>query len=604
MNTAIKPMYGWNEIDWRKLDRQVFKLQKRIFQASTRGDVKLVRRLQKLLISSWSTRALAVRRVTQDNQGKKTAGVDGVKSLTPKQRLDLINKIEIGTKVKPTRRVWIPKPGTEEKRPLGIPTMYDRALQALVKMVLEPEWEAKFEPNSYGFRPGRSCHDAIGAIFDAVRFKNKYVLDADISKCFDRINHDKLLEKLNTFPTLRRQIRAWLKAGVMDGKKLFPTDEGTPQGGVISPLLANIALHGLEELIKGLAPKFDMRRADGTQLSVRDKLKSVSCIRYADDFVVLHEDNEVIKLCKIRIEEWLSDIGLELKPSKTRISHTFNTVEDEQPGFNFLGFHIQQFPVGKYTSGKSPGKGLLGFKTIITPSKEGQKKHYRKIAEVIKRLQGVSQATLISKLNPIIRGWCNYYSHVISQKIFERLRHLVVHRLLKWGMHRHRNKGRKWLRLKYFRTIGNNTWTFATTEENPMILVQHSDIEIKRYVKVKGNASPYNGDWKYWSERWGNNPNKSKSVKVSLKKQKGKCAYCDNYFKDGDILETDHIIPKSKGGTDKYENLQLLHRHCHDKKTANDGSLGTKSSCNSTKPKPPVKTESWFWQDDMLVMTC
>jgi RNA-directed DNA polymerase len=603
MNTVIKPMYGWNEIDWRKLDRQVFKLQKRIFQASTRGDVKLVRRLQKLLISSWSTRALAVRRVTQDNQGKKTAGVDGVKSLTPKQRLDLIDKIEIGAKVKPTRRVWIPKPGTEEKRPLGIPTMYDRALQALVKMVLEPEWEARFEPNSYGFRPGRSCHDAIGAIFLAINKKSKYVLDADISKCFDRINHDKLLSKLNTFPTLRRQIRAWLKAGVMDGKKLFPTNEGTPQGGVISPLLANIALHGLEELIMGLTPEFEMRRTDGFQMGVRDKLKSLSCIRYADDFVVLHEDNEVIKLCKIRIEEWLSDIGLELKPSKTRISHTLNTVEDEPPGFNFLGFHIQQFPVGKYTSSKSR-KGVLGFKTIITPNKEGQKRHYKKIVEVIKKLQGVSQATLISKLNPIIRGWCNYYSHVISQKIFERLWHLVVYRLLKWGIHRHRNKGKKWIRLKYFRTIGNDTWTFATTGENPMILVQHSDIEIKRYVKVKGNASPYNGDWKYWSERWGKNPDKSKSVKVSLKKQKGKCAYCDNYFKDGDILETDHIIPKSKGGTDKYENLQLLHRHCHDKKTANDGSLGTKSDCNSVKPKPPVKTESWFWQDDMLVTTC
>jgi RNA-directed DNA polymerase len=163
---------------------------------------------------------------------QKTAGVDGVKSLTPKQRLALVDKIKLGTKATPTRRVWIPKPGTTEERPLGIPTMNDRALQALVKLVLEPEWEARFEPNSYGFRPGRSCHDAIGAIFIAINKKSKYVLDADISKCFDRIDHTKLLSKLNTFPTLRRQIRAWLKAGVMDGKKLFPTNEGTPQGGV------------------------------------------------------------------------------------------------------------------------------------------------------------------------------------------------------------------------------------------------------------------------------------------------------------------------------------------------------------------------------------
>lgn len=315
MNTASKPMYRWNEVDWRKLERQVFKLQKRIYQASNRGDVKTVHRLQRLLMNSWSAKMIAVRRVTQDNQGKKTAGVDGVKSLTPAQRLALVSKIKLGSKVKPTRRVWIPKPGTEEKRPLGIPTINDRALQALVKLGLEPEWEAKFEPNSYGFRPGRSCHDAIGAIYCAINKKSKYVLDADISKCFDRINHEKLLSKLNTTPTLRRQIRAWLKAGVMDGKELFPTTEGTPQGGVISPLLANIALHGMEESIMGIAPSIDIKRPDGTQLSTRDKLKSISLIRYADDFVVLHEQLEVVNRCKNAIEEWLSDYGLELKPS-------------------------------------------------------------------------------------------------------------------------------------------------------------------------------------------------------------------------------------------------------------------------------------------------
>jgi RNA-directed DNA polymerase len=242
----INAQLNWIMIDWKVVEKRVYKLQKRIYQASSRGDVKAVRRLQKTLIKSWSARVLAVRRVSQDNQGKKTAGVDGVKSLTPKKRLTMVEKLKLGTKVKPTRRVWIPKPGKDEKRPLGIPTMYDRALQALVKQALEPEWEAKFEPNSYGFRPGRSCHDAIEAIFNSIRLKEKYVLDADISKCFDKINHEKLLEKLNTFPTLRKQIRAWLKAGYMDGKELFPSNEGTPQGGVISPLLANIALHGME----------------------------------------------------------------------------------------------------------------------------------------------------------------------------------------------------------------------------------------------------------------------------------------------------------------------------------------------------------------------
>lgn len=591
MNTALKPMYEWKDINWRKLERNLFKLQKRIYQASSRGDVKLVRKLQKLLISSRSARAISVRRVTQDNQGKKTAGVDGVKSLTPKQRLTLINEIKLGSKVKPTRRVWIPKPGTEEKRPLGIPTMFDRALQALVKLALEPEWEARFEPNSYGFRPGRSCHDAIGAIFCAIKQKNKYVLDADISKCFDRINHDVLLKKLNTYPTLRRQIRAWLKAGFMDGKSLFPTDEGTPQGGVISPLLANVALHGLEELIMGLAPKFDMKRHDNTQMSVRDKLKSISLIRYADDFVVVHENLEVIKLCKTEIEKWLSDIGLELKPSKTRLAHTLNKLEDEEPGFNFLGFNVRQLPVGKYNSGRVRGK-ILGFKTIITPSKESQKRHYRKVAEVIDNSRGLDQATLIKKLNPIIRGWCNYFSTVVSQKIFERLWHLVVWKLLKWGRHRHRNKGRGWIRLKYFKTVEGNNWVFVTREgKNPLMLIQHSSTEIKRYVKVKGIASPYDGDWIYWSSRMGVHPEVSTRVATLLKRQKGICAHCDNYFTDGDSIEVDHIVPKSKGGKNKYDNWQLLHRHCHDKKTASDGCLGTKSNCNSVKPKPLVKSK-------------
>ncbi|WP_254034095.1 reverse transcriptase N-terminal domain-containing protein, partial [Planktothrix agardhii] len=197
----------WNEINWRKAERLTFKLQKRIFRASERGDVKAVRKLQKTLINSWSAKCIAVRRVTQDNQGKNTAGVDGVKSLTPKQRMNLVGQLKLTGKVKPIRRVNIPKPGTTETRPLGIPTINDRATQTLVKLALEPEWEALFEPNSYGFRPGRSCHDAIGAIFNSISSKSKYVLDADISKCFDKINHKKLLEKLNTSPTIRRQIR-------------------------------------------------------------------------------------------------------------------------------------------------------------------------------------------------------------------------------------------------------------------------------------------------------------------------------------------------------------------------------------------------------------
>ena len=388
-------MYEWSDIPWRKLEKSVYKLQKRIFKASRRGDVKLVRRLQKLLIKSRAARLIAVRRVTQDNQGRKTAGVDGVKSLTPKQRLALTDKLKLGSKVAPTRRVWIPKPGKEEKRPLGIPTMYDRALQGLVKLVLEPEWEARFEQNSYGFRPGRSCHDAIEQIFIAIRIKPKFVFDADISSCFDCINHEKLIEKLNTYPTLRKQIRAWLKAGVMDGLEFKSTDRGTPQGGTISPLLANIALHGMENVIKNLALQFDMKDYRGRQLGGRDKQKSVNIIRYADDFVIFHEDIKILNRCIEVITRWLKDMGLELKPSKTRITHTLNNYKKEKAGFDFLGFNVRQHKTGKYTCGKNR-RGLLGFKTIITPSKEAIKKHYKKMGEIIDNSRGQSQITLIN----------------------------------------------------------------------------------------------------------------------------------------------------------------------------------------------------------------
>ncbi|WP_365975508.1 reverse transcriptase N-terminal domain-containing protein [Moorena sp. SIO4G3] len=233
---GFAPQSEWNKVNWRKLEMTVFKLQKRIYQASQRGDVRVVRKLQKTLMKSWSAKMIAVRRVTQENKGKRSAGIDGVKSLNSKQRLTLVANLKISKRAKPTRRVWIPKSQGTEKRPLGIPTMYDRALQTLAKQALEPEWEAKFEPNSYGFRPGRSCHDAIEAIFNSICKKPKWVLDADISKCFDKINHDALLTKLNTYPSLRRLIKSWLKAGVMDKETFSTTDEGTPQGGVISPL--------------------------------------------------------------------------------------------------------------------------------------------------------------------------------------------------------------------------------------------------------------------------------------------------------------------------------------------------------------------------------
>jgi RNA-directed DNA polymerase len=589
-------MYKWNEIPWRRLERSVYKLQKRIYRASSRGDVKTVRRLQKLLTKSWAAKCLAVRRVTQDNQGRKTAGVDGVKSLTPKQRLSLVKKLKLSIKVKPTRRVWIPKPGKDEKRPLGIPTMNDRALQGLVKMALEPEWEAKFEPNSYGFRPGRSCHDAIGAIFNAIRYKPKYVLDADIAKCFDKIDHERLLYKLNTYPTLRKQIRAWLKAGVMDGKELFPTSEGTPQGGVISPLLANIALHGMENRIKELAKDIDWRNEKGHLVSISARRRSISLIRYADDFVIIHENLTVVQRCREIISEWLIGMGLEIKPSKTRLIHTLQEYKGEKPGFNFLGFNIRQFKAGKYTSGKNTNGKILGFSTIITPSKESQKIHYAKIREVIDKHKAKPQAALIKNLNSIIRGWCNYFSIGCPTKVFYRMDFQIYWKLRRWAKRRHPNKGEYWIN-KYWQKIGNRNWAFATRSgSNPLTLAEHGSFKSQQHAKVKGEASPYDGNLVYWSTRLGKHPEMPKRTASLLKKQKGKCAYCGLFFKEGDVIEIDHIIPKSKGGKNEYKNWQLLHRHCHDEKTRNDGSLDRKLSHKTIK-----LPENYRWENDMLV---
>ncbi|MEA5537093.1 group II intron reverse transcriptase/maturase [Crocosphaera sp. XPORK-15E] len=591
---------NWNLTNWDAYEKRVYRLQKRIYQASQRGDVRTVRGLQKILVKSWSARMLAVRRVSQDNKGKKTAGVDGVKSLTYKQRFKLVRNLKLGTKASPTRRVWIPKPGKDEERPLGIPTMYDRALQALVKQALEPEWEAKFEPNSYGFRPGRSCHDAIDAIFNAIRYKPKYVLDADIAKCFDRINHQELLNKVNTFPAFRRQIKAWLKSGVIDKDGLFPTNEGTPQGGVISPLLANIALHGIEEIIKDLSVNFDMKRPNGYQLPKRGKRDSISIIRYADDFVILHEDIEAILLCKEVISKWLGNMGLELKPSKTRTAHTLNEYEKESPGFNFLGFNVRQYKVGKYQSGKGSRKELLGFKTLIKPSKEAQVRHYSKLRETVRKHRGKPQVALIKNLNPIIRGWCNYYSAVVSKEVFSKMDSHLFTQLFKWGENQHQNKGRKWIASKYFHRIGDKNWVFSTARKgiNPMRLYYHSETEIKRHTKVKGDASPYDGNLVYWSSRMGKHPEMPMRTAFMLKKQKGKCAHCELFFKEGDVIELDHIIPKSKGGKNEYKNWQLLHRHCHDEKTRKDGSLDRKLSHKTIK-----FPQNYRWENDMLV-TC
>jgi RNA-directed DNA polymerase len=465
MSTPETVVQEWRDIDWATVERDVHGLQRRIYQASLKEDEELVHRLQRLLLSSRAAKTLAVRKVTQDNRGKKTAGVDGVACLEPVERLSLISELSLEARPKPVRRVWIPKPGTDEKRPLGIPTMHDRALQALVKLALEPEWEAKFEPHSYGFRPGRSAHDAVEAVFKGIRQCPKYVLDADIAKCFDRINHDALLDKLQTFPLMRRAIKAWLEAGVLDGDTLFPTEEGTPQGGVISPLLANVALHGMGLAI---AAPFNAHKRIG---SLRAAWKPTT-VRYADDFVVFHRDEGVIWECKAIAQDWLKGMGLELKPSKTQIVHTHKE-RDGKTGFNFLGFTIRQFPVGKYHSGKTSDGELLGFKTIITPQKERVKLHARKLSEVVRGMRNAPQQALIKNLTPIVKGWCDYYRSVCSAKTFHKLDE-VLHRMrMRWATRRHPKKSKRWVVRKYWHYP---EWTFGPKEgKNSCSALQHEN---------------------------------------------------------------------------------------------------------------------------------
>jgi len=567
MSAELEPTYKWKNLPWKKIERGVFKLQKRIYQAEKRGDRKTVHRLQRLLTKSWQVRALAVRRVTQENQGKKTAGVDGIRNLNPAQRLALVADLKRPSKPKPVRRVYIDKPGKAEKRPLGIPVIKDRAHQAVAKMALEPEWEAKFEPNSYGFRPGRCCQDAVEAIFNAIKFVPRYALDADIKGCFDNIDQEKLLDKLNTYPAMRRVIKQWLRAGVMEELELMTTEKGTPQGGVVSPLLANIALHGLEEKITQAFPKKAVVNGK-TEWSYRPKV-----VKYADDFVILHQDLEVIKQCQEIAKQWLAEMGLELKESKTRITHTLNRYEG-QVGFDFLGFNIRQFPVGKTHCRKTgirnwENDGRINFKTIIKPSKQAVKTHYRAIADTIGRYDSKPQAALIMKLNPQIRGWCRYYSTVVSTETFNKLDHLVCQRLLRWGRRRHQHRSRRRMVAKYFninRDRGSHRpWDFIAPDGTA--LLRYADTGIKRHVMVKTTRSPYDGDFVYWATRMGNHPLISRRVAQLLKRQGGKCVECGLYFWEGERIGIDYIIPKQSGGRDAYWNWLLLHTHCYERKS-------------------------------------
>jgi RNA-directed DNA polymerase len=554
---------AWNKLPWKKLEQHVYSIQKRIYQASQRGEKRKVEKLQKLLMKSRSARLLAVRRVTQDNQGKKTAGIDGVKSVKSEERFDLAERIHPkywkNSKPQPVRRVWIPKPGKkDERRPLGIPVMYERAQQALVKLALEPAWEAIFEPNSYGFRPGRACQDAIGAIFLSIKSKPKYVFDADVKGAFDNINQQALLTKLQTYPQLRRVIKGWLKAGVMEGVKFSPTESGTPQGGVISPLLMNVALQGMEKAIT----------------EEKYKYGKPALIRYADDFVILHVNREELQIAAGKVTTWLTDMGLHLHPTKTRVTHTLDPWE-ANVGFDFLGFSIRQYPTGKTHTGKNSNGKPLGYKTRITPSKTAIKQHTHEIKRLLRKLVSAPQESVIRALNPVIRGWTNYYKGWICTEAFSVCEYTTFRQLVQWEGKRHPNKSKRWQRKRYTIEVkGHLRYGMYVKDkegnDKPIYLREHTDTHHQRHVKVRGKASPYDGNLSYWALRLKDHPLMRSEKAQLLALQKGQCPRCGLYFRDEDILEIDHIVPTALGGKDDKTNKWVYHRHCHDEKTAED----------------------------------
>jgi RNA-directed DNA polymerase len=561
---------AWDEIQWPLVIADVRCTQRRIYRASKKDNKHLVRFLQKQLMMSPSASLLATYTVTTLNKGKKTAGIDGLRNLNSKQKLELAKNLRLNGSASGIKRVWIPKPGTQDKRPLGIPIMLDRAKQALAKLVLEPEWEARFENNSYGFRPGRSTHDAIEAIFTHLHHNDpKFVFDADIKKCFDRINHEKLLIKLNSFPLMEKQIRAWLKAGIFDNyskeQKSFYPEFGTPQGGIISPLLCNIALHGLENHLKELICKVPNHTKAGTR-GKRAKLASLGIIRYADDFLLIHRDKETLEICIQETKKWLNEIGLEISNEKSKL------ISSNQ-SFNFLGFQIITILRNQK------------FKVKISPSKRNKDRLVTKVREIIQSNKSAASYSLIAKLRPVIIGWGNYYQFCECKESFSKMDDIIFNQLRAWVFRRSNRVGRELTKIKYFPEDRSrifqgreykSSWILEGTKANSKGIPQKnflpriSWIKSQKYCKIKLNASPYDGDNIYWSMRIPKYSTLSTRRKNLLMKQKAKCLICGIKFNTGDTMEVDHIIPTYKGGKDVYKNLQLLHKHCHLDKTRKD----------------------------------
>jgi RNA-directed DNA polymerase len=555
----------WGAIDWRAHEGTVRRLRRRIFKATREQDWATVRSLQKMMLRSWSNTLISVRQVAQRNVGRRTAGIDGEVALTSIERMKMARQVHHSRATwdpLPVRRVYVPK-SNGRQRPLGIPVIMDRCHQARVRNALEPEWEARFEPKSYGFRPGRSCADAIGALHVTLRGANRrvWILDADLSAAFDRISHDTLLAALGAFPA-KGMIRDWLRAGVIENGSFAPTEEGTPQGGVISPLLMNVALHGLETAA-------GVRYYESVSWAGKTRRASPVLVRYADDLVVCCHSQRQAQQIKDNLARWLAPRGLAFNEGKTRIVHLTE-------GFDFLGFNVRRYPNGKL---------------LIKPSPAAVKRLRERLAAEVRALRGGNAARVITKLSPITRGWTAYYRGVVSSKIFASLDHYAWTLLYKWAKRSHPTKSKRWIIRRYFGRFNkfrNDRWVFGARDRldrsgRPFYLVKFAWTDIVRHQVVTGRASPDDPDLiDYWISRRRRvtPPLDSYNLRL-LDRQKGRCPLCGDHLLTADqppqsphewerwwlgtarrAIAADYLTHQSRSGQDG-DRTRLVHTSCN-----------------------------------------
>lgn len=549
----------WGLVNWPRVEDEVRRLRQRIFTASQAGDLKRVRSLQKLMLRSRANALVSVRRVTERNAGRKTAGVDGIVVVTAPGKTALVDSVRhrsAALVAQPVKRVYIPK-ANGKQRPLGIPVIVDRVRQAQAVNALEPEWEARFEPRSYGFRPGRGCHDAIESIYKVVRGPNpsrRWVLDADLAAAFDRIDHDRLLSQLGTFPA-REQVRQWLKAGVVEKGRFIPTEEGTPQGGVASPLLLNVALHGMEQ---AAGVRYQLTGIHAGELR-RD---SPVVIRYADDLVALCHSKEQAEQVKARLAEWLAPRGLVFNEDKTRIVN----LDD---GFDFLGFTVRR------QSGK----------LLIKPSKAALRRHRERLRVEMLSLRGANAAMVLTRLTPIVRGWAAYYRTAVSSETFSAMDRYLWRLLYKWAKHSHPRKPKRWIVDRYFGRFNKSRrdrWVFGDRNSGAY-LVKHAWTRIIRHQMVRAGSSPDDPALaEYWAarrRRAAPPPMDSLSLRL-LQAQHGVCPLCGELLlaadhspqspqeweqwvrTTGKALAKTSIAYRERGTSASNSTLRLVHARC------------------------------------------